>query len=91
MDIAITKMKTNGNIIIPEEMRRNIKEGEKLVIIKNKNQLILKKIQDISKNFEDDLIFAKKTEEAFKKYEKGDFIEMDFDDFMEEANKIIAL
>ncbi len=87
MDIAITKMKTNGNIIIPEEMRRNIKEGEKLVIIKNKNQLILKKIQDISKNFEDDLIFAKKTEEAFKKYEKGDFIEMDFDDFMEEANK----
>ena len=85
MDIGITKMRSNGLINIPEEMRDDIKEGEKLVIIKNKDQLILKKVKDISKALEDDLIFARRTEEAFKRYEKGKFTEMDFDEFMEEA------
>lgn len=34
-----------------------------------------------------DLIFAKRTEEAFKRYEKGEFIEMDFDEFLKEVKK----
>ncbi|KYC51508.1 MAG: hypothetical protein AMQ74_01126 [Candidatus Methanofastidiosum methylothiophilum] len=85
MDIAITKMRSKGRIDIPEDMRDDIKEGEKLVIIKNKDQIILKKAEAISKNLEEDLIFAKRTEEALKKYEKGKFIEMDFEEFMEEA------
>ena len=50
-------------------MRDDMKEGEKSVIIKNKDQLI----------------FARRTEEALKRYEKGKFIEMDFDEFMQEA------
>mgnify|MGYP006906715309 CR=1 FL=1 len=29
--------------------------------------------------------FARRTEEALKRYDKGTFTEMDFDDFMEEA------
>ena len=62
-----------------------MKEDGKLVTIKNKDQLILKKVKDISKDLEDDLIFARRTEEAFKRYEKGKFTEMDFDEFMEEA------
>jgi len=33
------------------------------------------------KNIEEDLEFAKRTEEAWKSYDKGEFIEMDFDDF----------
>ena len=30
----------------------------------------------------EDLIFAKRTEKMFKRYEKGEFIEMDLDDFI---------
>jgi len=85
MDIAITRMSSKGQIVIPAEMREDIEEGEKLVLIKSDGQLIMKKAKSLRKNFEDDLKFAKKTEEAWKSYDRGEFIEMDFDKFLEEA------
>ena len=86
-EINITKMSSKGQIVIPSEMRKNIKEGEKIVIIQNGDQLILKKAKDFDKNIEEDLIFAKRTEEAWKKYDKGEFISMDFDDFLKTLKK----
>ncbi|HII94233.1 MAG TPA: AbrB/MazE/SpoVT family DNA-binding domain-containing protein [Candidatus Methanofastidiosum sp.] len=86
MEVEIIEMKSNGQISIPSEFRDDIKEGDKLIIIKNDGQLILKKA-DFIKGLEEDLIFAKRTEEAFKRYQKGKFIEMDFDEFIEEARK----
>ena len=83
----MTKMSSKGQIVIPSEMRKNIKKGEKIVIIQNGNQLILKKAKDFSKNIEEDLVFAKRTEEAWKRYDKGEFISMDFDDFLKEVKK----
>ena len=87
VDISITKMSSKGQIVIPSEMRKDIKEGEKIVIMQSGKQLILKRAKDFDKNLEEDLIFAKRTEEAWKKYEKGEFIEMDFDEFLKEAKK----
>ena len=87
MDISITKMSSKGQIVIPLEMRQGIKEGEKLVLIKNKGQIIMKKASEMDKSLAEDLEFARRTEEAYKRYEKGEFIEMDFDDFMKEAKK----
>ncbi len=84
MEIAITKISSKGQIVIPSELREDMKEGDKLVIIKNENQLILKKASDFGKNLKDDLEFAKRTEEAYKKYEKGEFKELEFDDFINE-------
>ncbi len=86
MEVEIIEMKSKGQISIPSEFRDDIKEGDKLIIIKNDGQLILKKA-DFIKGLEEDLIFAKRTEEAFKRYQKGKFIEMDFDEFIEEARK----
>lgn len=40
-----------------------------------------------NKNLEEDLEFARRTEEAWKRYERGEFIEMDFDDFIKELEK----
>ena len=87
MDISITKMSSKGQIVIPAEMRLNIKEGEKLVLIKNKDQLIMKKASDLSKNLEDDLKFAKRTEQAWKRYEGGKFKSMDSKDFLKAIEK----
>lgn len=87
IDIDITKMSSKGQIVIPQNMRKGYKEGERFIIIKNKDQLILKKASDFNKNLKEDLEFAKRTEEAWKRYEKGEFIKMDFDDFMREAKK----
>ena len=61
MEVAITKLSSKGQIVIPSEMRKNTPIGEKLFIIKNRNQWILKRVKDIDKNFEDDLKFAKRT------------------------------
>ena len=49
IDIAITKLSSKGQIVIPVEMRGNFSEGEKLLIIKNGEQLILKKVSDSGK------------------------------------------
>jgi len=86
VEVEIIEMKSKGQISIPSEFRDDIKEGDKLIIIKNDDQLILKKA-DFIKGLEEDLIFAKRTEEAFKRYQNGKFVEMDFDEFMEEASK----
>ena len=85
MDVAITRMSSKGQIVIPVEMRNNIKEGEKLVIIQNEDQYIMKKANKFDKNLTEDLEFAKKTDEALKRISKG--VKMNFDDFMSDIKK----
>jgi len=87
VEIAITKMSSKGQIVIPNDMRTGFKQGEKLVIIRNGKQLLLKKTNDFYENLVDDLEFARRTEEAYKKYEKGEFIETTFDDFLKKLKK----
>ena len=87
MDIAITKMSSKGQVVIPAEMRGDIEEGEKLVLIKNDDQLIMKKASDMGKNLQEDLAFARRTEDALKEYEAGEFKTMEFDEFIAKAKK----
>ncbi|MDP2925449.1 MAG: AbrB/MazE/SpoVT family DNA-binding domain-containing protein [Nanoarchaeota archaeon] len=86
-EIAITRMSSKGQVVIPQEMRGDLKEGDKMVIMKNNGQIILKKADKFSKNVEDDLEFARRTEEAYKRHERGEFIEMDENKFREEMKK----
>ena len=87
MEINITKIISKGQVVIPKEMRKGFKEWEKLIVIRNDKQLILKKVKDFDKNLEEDLEFAKRTEEAYKRIEAGEGIQMDFDDFVKEMEK----
>ena len=82
MQVEITRMSSKGQIVIPKEMRKNIPEGEKLIILQEGDQLVIKKVQTLDKNFKEDLEFARRTEEAWKRYEKGEFITMDADEFL---------
>ena len=87
MEIAITKMSSKGQIVIPAELRGDILEGEKLIIIKNKEQLILKKASKLDKQLKEDLEFARRTEEAWKRIEAGKGIKMGADEFLKEMKK----
>ena len=87
MEIAITKMSSKGQIVIPAEMREDIREGDKLIIIKNDHQLIMKKASKLDKNFAEDIEFARRTEAAWKRYEKGEFKTMKAEDFLKEMEK----
>jgi AbrB family looped-hinge helix DNA binding protein len=85
--ISITKMSSKGQIVIPLDMREGIDEGDKLVIIRNKNHIILKKEKDFSDKLEEDLEFAKRTEEAWKRIENGEFISINSENLFEEMDK----
>jgi AbrB family looped-hinge helix DNA binding protein len=87
MDVAVTKMSSKGQIVIPLEMRGNIAEGDKLVLIKNEGQIIMKKAGDLGKNFEEDLIFARRTEQALQRYEAGKFKTVPADEFVKRLKK----
>ncbi len=86
-NINITKMSSKGQVVIPQEMREGFAEGDKLIVIKNDKQLILKKMEDFDENLEEDLEFAKRTEEAWKRYDKGEFASMDAEEFLKELKK----
>jgi len=87
MNIDMTRLSSKGQIVIPREMRKNFSEGEKLIIIQNGNQLILKKTNDFSENIKEDLEFAKRTEEAFRRVESGEFIKTNSENLFKEMDK----
>ena len=41
MEINMTKMSSKGQVVIPRELRKDIKEGDKLVVIRNADQMKL--------------------------------------------------
>jgi AbrB family looped-hinge helix DNA binding protein len=43
MQIDTTKMSSRGQIVIPLDMRRDIKEGDKLIVIRRNDEIIIKK------------------------------------------------
>jgi AbrB family looped-hinge helix DNA binding protein len=87
MDVAITRMSSKGQIVIPAEMRKGLIEGEKLLIIRNENHIIMKKASSADTNLQEDLEFAKRTDAAWKSYEKGEFKSMPADNFLKELKK----
>lgn len=85
--ISITKISSKGQVVIPQEMRENLREGEKLVVIKNDGQIILKKMEDFDRNLEEDLEFARRTEEAWREIEAGKFTSYSGKEFLKQLKK----
>ena len=83
----MTKMSSKGQVVIPQELRGDIKEGDKLLVIRNADQIIIKKASKMDKQLAEDLEFAKKTEEAYKRIESGEYISIDSDKLVEEMSK----
>lgn len=86
-EVQITKISSKGQIVIPQEMRKGFQEGEKFVVIKAGKQLILKSVLDFDENIEEDLEFARRTDEALERYEKGKFKSMSSEEFLHELDK----
>ena len=43
MQIDTTKMSSRGQVVIPLDMRKDIKKGDKLIVIRKDDEIILKK------------------------------------------------
>jgi bifunctional DNA-binding transcriptional regulator/antitoxin component of YhaV-PrlF toxin-antitoxin module len=86
-ELDITRMSSKGQIVIPVEMRKDFSEGEKFVVMKAGKRLILKALAAFDTNIEEDLEFARRTEEAWKSYDKEKFKSMPVDDFLNTLEK----
>jgi len=86
-NINITKISSKGQIVIPLNMREDIKEGDEFIIIKDENRFILKKASSLNEKMKEDLEFARRTEEAYKRHEAGEFIVMEANEFIKEMKK----
>ncbi|MBI4152311.1 AbrB/MazE/SpoVT family DNA-binding domain-containing protein [Candidatus Woesearchaeota archaeon] len=86
-ELEMTRMSSKGQVVIPKEMRTGFKEGEKFIVIRAGKQLILKSTRDFNENIKDDLEFAQRTEEAWKKYGRGEFKSTSADSFLNELEK----
>ena len=71
MDIGIIRMSSKGQIVIPASMRRDISEGEQLLVIREGDRFILKSLKNLEPTVKEDILFAEKTERAFLEFEKG--------------------
>lgn len=80
-------MSTKGQIVIPNDLRADFAVGEKLVVIKSDDKLIIKKANSLKKEFVEDLEFAERTEKALKRIEKGNGTKMDVKKLMDEMKK----
>ena len=89
MDMGITKMSSKGQIVIPADMRKDMKEGDKFIVIKDEEKILLRKMTKMDKKLEEDLEFAKRTNKALDDYEagRGNWVEMDGEDFLKEIKK----
>jgi AbrB family looped-hinge helix DNA binding protein len=87
VEIDTATISSKGQIVIPASMRKDIKEGDRFLIIKDKSSFLLKKADDLDEKFKEDLEFARRTEEAWERHDKGDFKRMEFDDFIEDFKK----
>ncbi len=87
LEYDITKLSTKGQIVVPSLLRRDLKVGEKFLVIRNKDSIIFRRLNGIDKKLKEDLDFAKKTDEALLRYEKGEFKKKNAKDFLEELEK----
>jgi len=73
MEFAIAKVSSKGQIVIPSQMRNNIRSGDEFLIVKDQNRIVLKDMKNIAEEMKDDLGFARRIDKAWKEYEKGMF------------------
>ena len=87
MEVALAKLSSKGQIVIPSNLRNDLHTGEEFLIIKEKDRFIMKKVKSLSKYLKEDLEFARRVDKAWKSYDKGEFKTQSADDFLEDLEK----
>ncbi len=87
VEVALTKLSSKGQIVIPSNLRKDFNIGEQLLIMRKNNDIILYRVNNLDKKFKDELRFFRKTEHALKQYENGKFKEKRAKDFLKELEK----
>ena len=87
MEIDIVTLSSKGQISIPKDFREGYKKGEKLLLIREGESLILKKASKVDENFVEDIEFANRTEQAYQRLKSGKHIQISKDNLRNELEK----
>lgn len=93
MEIEISKIGERGQIVIPLEMRDELqlKKGEKIVIAKENNKLVLEPMKYLKsrtiEKLREDLIDLKIAESRWEQFKKGKVIRQSKEDFLKDIEK----
>ncbi len=80
--IDITKMSSKGQVVIPQDLRKGFNEGDKIVVIRNDDQIILKRADKMDKQLKEDILAAKRAAEAWKEIEEGKYKSYTSEEFL---------
>jgi bifunctional DNA-binding transcriptional regulator/antitoxin component of YhaV-PrlF toxin-antitoxin module len=86
--IDITKMSSKDQVVIPQELKKDVSEGDKLVVMRSDDRIILKKADKFDKQLEEDIIVAKRVEESWRYIEQGKYRRMSSEDFLKEIRSL---
>ncbi len=89
MEVAITKMSENGQVVIPAEVRRdaNIGPATKFLVFNEGNDILLKRIN--KEKLAEDLELIRSLERAEKDIEEGRVVHADTSMTFEEFDKLL--
>jgi len=87
MEFATTTLSSKGQIVIPQKMRQIFHVGEKILLAQEGDKIFLKKTKHFENTLKEDLEFEQRTREAQERIDRGEGIEMDFDDFINKMKK----
>ncbi|MFH1182339.1 MAG: AbrB/MazE/SpoVT family DNA-binding domain-containing protein [Candidatus Woesearchaeota archaeon] len=77
MEVAITKMSANGQVVIPVEIRKDagIKPFTKFIVFNEDGNIMLKRIEH--ETLKDDLLLAARIRKSEIQFKEGKFVEAD--------------
>ena len=93
MEIEISKMGERGQIVIPQEFREElqIKTGEKFIIVKSDDKLILQQMKKLRaktiEQLKEDLVDMKIAEDRLEEIEKGKSVSQSKEEFLTEMEQ----
>lgn len=87
MDFAIATISTKGQLVIPASLRDDLKAGEQVLIVKDDERYVVKKMSDVAKDIQDDLLFAKRADEAYDRLLSSKQKGLTMKEFLAEASK----
>ncbi len=87
-NIGLTRISSKGQIVIPSELRGDLKEGEELLIIKDEGRIMLRKVGVLTEKMKEDLEFAKRTEEAWQQIDNGNCISYSKEAFLKKLKGV---
>ena len=83
----LAEVKSEGQLLVPENIKNDFHAGDKFLFIKLDDFFVVKSVKDLAADFLEDLNFASRSNKAMRRYEKGDFREMDKNEFLSELEK----